>query len=277
MSAHLIDLPSDNALAIAILKRDKPLNMTKIKKIDSEARLTTLNRDIDSWDSLKIFLDETCVTVDGEALMNIINRKLDGISPLTVWPSPPSYIVSDFRVAEAGEHCTNCGSKLAATASIEVGHTFLLGSRYSRALDLTFARTNQAKQGKEYYQMGCYGIGVSRLVGAIAELQCDDKGLRWPMSVAPYQLCALVLQECDVEGAKELAKMTGLDVVIDDRFDQSFGKRIRDAEVVGYPYVVVFGRDWQTRRMLELHDRSSGQKQSSSLDDLPKHLGIVLT
>lgn len=273
VSAHLLDLPTENALGIAILGKDKPFNMNKVKGVDPEARLLpALTRDIDSWDSLSILLDETCVTVDGEALMNIINRTLNDTPPMTVWPMPPSYTVGDFRVAEGGEKCTKCGSNLQATTSIEVAHTFLLGTRYSQALDLTFARTHQAKQGKEYYQMGCYGIGVTRLMGSIAELQCDEKGLRWPESSAPYRVCIIVLDNSNLDDAKTLASEIDTDVVIDDRFDQSFGKRIRDAELIGYPYVAVLGREWQNGRKVEIHARSTGQKESMTEAELRQRL-----
>lgn len=273
VSAHLLNLPTSNALGVAILRKDKPFNMNKAKNVDPEARLLpALTRDIDSWDSLSILLDETCVTIDGEALMNVINRSLNDTPPMTVWPMPPSYTVSDFRVAEGGEKCTNCGDKLEATTSIEVAHTFLLGTKYSQALDLTFARTHQTKQSKEYYQMGCYGIGVTRLMGSIAELKCDDKGLCWPASTAPYQVCFIVLDAKNMEEAKAIAAGIDADVVIDDRFDQSFGKRIRDAELIGYPYVAVLGREWETSRKIELHQRLTGEKGSFTEADLQEQL-----
>lgn len=273
VSAHLLDLPAENALGIAILRHDKPLNLNKVKGLDPEARLLPpLTRDIDSWDSLSILLDETCVTVDGEALMNIINRTLNNTPPMTVWSMPPSYHVGDFRIAEGGEKCRQCGNKLEATSCIEVAHTFLLGTKYSQALDVTFARTHQAKQSKEYYHMGCYGIGVTRLLGSVAELKCDDKGLRWPELMAPYRVCVIVLDAKNLDDAKALVSSSGADAVIDDRFDQSFGKRIRDAELVGYPYVAVMGRDWENSKQIELHDRQSGQKKALSESNLRKQL-----
>lgn len=269
VSAHLLDLPTNNALGIAILRKDKPFNMNKAKGVDPEARfLPALTRDVDSWDSLTILLDETCVTIDGEALMNIINRTLNDTPPMTVWPMPPSYSVGDFRFAEGGEKCTNCGDKLEAMTSIEVAHTFLLGTKYSQALDLTFARTQQARQSKEYYQMGCYGIGVTRLMGSIAELKCDDKGLLWPESTAPYRICIIILDNKHLEDAKNLASNFNADVVIDDRCGQSFGKRIRDAELIGYPYVAVLGRDWENMGQIEVHERATGERMSVSEADL---------
>lgn len=268
VSAHLLDLPTENALGIAILRKGKPFNSNKAKNVDPEARLMhALTRDLDSWDSLSILLDETCVTVDGEALMNIINRTLNDTPPMTVWPMPPSYTVGDFRVAEGGEQCTQCGSKLESTTSIEVAHTFLLGTKYSQALDLTFARAHQTKQSKEYYQMGCYGIGVTRLMGSIGELKCDDKGLRWPESIAPYRLCIIVLNKQHLEDANNLANNLNADVVIDDRCEQSFGKRIRDAELIGYPYVAVLGRDWESERRVEVHERETGERATVSEAD----------
>lgn len=273
VSAYLVDLPTENALGIAILRRDKPINTNKLKSVDPEAKLLpALTRDIDSWDSLSILLDETCVTVDGEALMNIINRMLNDNPPMTVWPMPPSYTVGDFRVAEGGEKCTKCGNKLEATSSIEIAHTFLLGPKYSQALDLTFARTHQSKQSKEYYQMGCYGIGVTRLLGAIAELQCDDKGLRWPEAISPYRVCVMPLEGDYLQDASSLFQEAEMDALVDDRTDQSFGKRIRDAELVGYPYILVMGRDWASSQKVEFRTRQTGQIELLPVEEVRERL-----
>ncbi|KAK9897613.1 class II aaRS and biotin synthetase [Cystobasidium minutum MCA 4210] len=178
--------------------------------------------------------------------------------------APPPEMLNELDV--------QCGNKLEATSCIEVAHTFLLGTKYSQALDVTFARTHQAKQSKEYYQMGCYGIGVTRLLGSVAELKCDDKGLRWPESMTPYKVCVIVLDNKNLEEAKAMISNIDADAVIDDRFDQSFGKRIRDAELIGYPYVAVLGRDWENNKQVELHDRETGQTTSLSEADLRRQL-----
>lgn len=254
----LLDVPSTKTLVAVLLRKGQPLNMTKVKKAFPDASYANLNRPLDEWNSLSVLMDETCMSLDEESLHHLLTNSLRGHSPHDTWPAPPAYRVGDYRIAVAGQPCRKCHTALTASTSIEVGHTFLLGTKYSQALEGTFARTQDTSQAKVPYQMGCYGIGVSRLIGAIAECTADAKGLRWPLSVAPYQVCIIALDPSTIDMSRSLLEGANVDSVVDDRYNLSFGRRMRDAELIGYPYIAVFGKRWRESGEVELHERVSG-------------------
>ncbi|MGH8881735.1 MAG: proline--tRNA ligase, partial [Stackebrandtia sp.] len=148
---------------------------------------------------------------------------------------------------------------LVSARGIEVGHIFQLGNKYTNAFEVDVLGEN----GKPVrLTMGSYGIGVSRMVAVIAEQQHDDKGLRWPSEVAPYDV-HLVIANKDAaarEGAEQVVaalNVQGLDILFDDR-TASPGVKFKDAELLGMPYVVVIGRGWAEGKV-ELRDRFSGE------------------
>lgn len=149
----------------------------------------------------------------------------------------------DLRNARDGDPCPRCKGKLALRHAIEVGHVFKLGTKYSEALDARFL-DDQEKQHAAI--MGCYGIGVNRIVAALIETNHDADGIRWPMSLAPYEviLSPLNVNQADVmELAEKLyAELRGADVdtLLDDR-DQRPGVKFKDADLIGIPLRVVIG------------------------------------
>lgn len=141
-------------------------------------------------------------------------------------------------VPEEGDRCVHCDAELEFRPSIEVGHTFLLGKRYTEPLKVT-VNTPGATSALE---MGCYGIGISRLVSAIAEVYIDEHGLRWPRSVAPFT-CAVVSKDFGASRAlAEFLDANGVDACYEDRTTQ-VGFAIRDAREKGIPYTLVAGSD----------------------------------
>jgi prolyl-tRNA synthetase len=147
----------------------------------------------------------------------------------------------DITLAQAGHACVRCGASLSSTRGIEVGHTFKLGTIYSEKMGATFL----GKDGAEHpLVMGCFGIGLGRLLAAAIEQHHDEKGILWPNSIAPYQvyLCPLSLDDPRVAEAAEAlyAQMTreGLEVLYDDR-QESPGVKLNDADLLGMPLRVV--------------------------------------
>lgn len=124
--------------------------------------------------------------------------------------------------------------------------------------------------------MGCFGIGVSRLLGAIADSTADDKGLVWPGSIAPFAACAIVLDAGYLEDFKSAVENLPCDILVDDRFGHSFGQRIKDAELVGYPRIIVVGRGWAKEKLLEIHDRKAGSRVEVRVNELESLLADVL-
>ena len=145
--------------------------------------------------------------------------------------------VADIALARAGEGCPRCDDRLLATQGIEVGHIFKLGTFLSEKLGASYIDAGGVSRP---IVMGCYGIGIGRLMAAIVELNHDDKGIIWPMAVAPYQvyLCPLYMENPEVVKATEnlyaeLEKQ-GLEVLYDDR-TESPGIKFNDADLLGIP------------------------------------------
>ncbi|MBF6128536.1 proline--tRNA ligase [Nocardia brasiliensis] len=148
---------------------------------------------------------------------------------------------------------------LVASRGIEIGHIFQLGQKYTNAFDVDVLGEN----GKPVrLTMGSYGVGVSRMVAVIAEQQHDDKGLRWPAEVAPYDVHVVIANKDEAAraGAEQVVAglhAKGLDVLFDDR-TASPGVKFKDAELLGMPLVLVIGRGWAEGKV-ELRDRFTGE------------------
>ncbi len=148
-------------------------------------------------------------------------------------------IVADIALTEAGAPCIQCGTALEEHRGIEVGNIFKLGYKYSSSLDARFLDENGEEQ---LIIMGSYGIGVGRLLAAVAEHRHDDNGLIWPASIAPYDVHVVVLGGsdevqaalADLRGAFDSA---GLEPLIDDR-EESAGVKFNDADLLGIPWRV---------------------------------------
>lgn len=177
--------------------------------------------------------------------INFINRSL--ITTLTDIP-----IVQ----AEEGELCHKCEEgHLQPLRAIEVGHTFYLGTKYSNALKCTVEVPNEGKMTRQDVLMGCYGIGVSRIMAAIGEINRDEKGLRWPAVIAPWEATVINLQQEDIPLASVFG---GVDWRLDDRSKVGLGRKIKESQTIGIPLVAVIGKNWP---VVEIEER--GKRLSS--------------
>jgi prolyl-tRNA synthetase len=171
----------------------------------------------------------------------------------------------------AGDPCPRCGAgELTMRRGIEIGHIFQLGRRFTDAfqVDVLGADGKPARP-----TMGCYGIGLSRAVAAIAEQHHDDRGLIWPDEVAPADVHVIAAgKDGQVEAALALAGElveAGLRVLVDDRRQLSAGVKFTDAELIGIPRAVVVGRRL-SEGYAELRDRRSGERRDLPLADAPR-------
>jgi len=151
--------------------------------------------------------------------------------------------VADIRLATTGDACPSCeAGKLTQYRGIEAGHIFILGTRYSAAMGATFI---DEKQQTRPLVMGCYGIGVSRLVATTIEQHHDDNGIRWPMSVAPYHVHLVTIGREDAvlaagKALYDALGSAGVEVLWDDR-DERPGVKFKDADLIGVPLRVTIG------------------------------------
>jgi prolyl-tRNA synthetase len=168
------------------------------------------------------------------------------------------------RLTRLGDPCIECGSPVQVRRAIEVGHIFKLGTKYAEALG---ARVVDEQGEESALWMGSYGIGVGRNVAAIVESSYDDKGIIWPMSVAPYEAVVTVVKMDDaptVAAADEIYQAlgaAGIDVIIDDR-DERPGVKFADAELIGIPYRVTVGPKGLASGTVEITRRSGGITES---------------
>ncbi|MBM3985028.1 MAG: proline--tRNA ligase [Planctomycetes bacterium] len=181
----------------------------------------------------------------------------------------PTPKFAEMREARVGETCARCKSgRLGGLRGIEVGHVFKLGTKYSAAMKALFAD----QTGKRLpFVMGCYGIGVSRIAAAAVEQNHDDKGIVWPVALAPME-CVVVPMQMDqasvVQAAEKLyveLQRAGVETLLDDR-DMRPGPKLKDSELIGFPYRVLCGRSLSEGRV-EVERRRDGSKEPVDLAD----------
>ena len=173
----------------------------------------------------------------------------------------------DMRSIVDGEGCPSCSEPLKVVRCIEAGHIFKLGRKYSEAMGVTVLDSDGKSQTPT---MGSYGIGVGRAMAAIAETHCDESGLIWPMSVAPYEV-VLTVVKTDDENSMKIAdeiytdlKTNGIDVLLDDREERP-GVKFADAELIGIPLRVTIGPRGLENGMVEFLDRSDPEKTQTEI------------
>ena len=178
-------------------------------------------------------------------------------------------IFADIRKVVAGDLCPNCHQPLSIIRGIEVGHIFKLGTHYTKQLNCTFLDEN----GKEQpMYMGCYGIGVSRALSAVVEQNHDEDGMIWDKTLAPFMasvFAANAKDEMQSNAAEKLYKALnkrGVDVLLDDRKD-SYGVKMKDAQLIGLPYAIVAGRKIE-EGLYELVNRATKEVQLLKLDEI---------
>lgn len=171
--------------------------------------------------------------------------------------------VAPIRLITAADGCPECGAPVQLTRGIEVGQVFQLGTKYSEALQASFLD----KDGKaKPFVMGCYGIGVTRTMAAAIEQYHDERGILWPVAIAPYEAVILPLNMKDevmVTTARELYTQLSADsseIVLDDRPERA-GVKFNDADLIGYPVQIVVGKDTKTKGTVEIKVRRTGVKE----------------
>jgi len=181
-------------------------------------------------------------------------------------------IWADLVTIVTGDPCPVCGQGLSVDRGIEVGHVFQLGTKYSEALDATYTDDGGVDHPMT---MGCYGIGVSRIVTAVVEEHHDEHGIAWPEALAPYRihLIALPGKGDTAEGVRAAAdtiyndlRAAGVSVLYDDR-DASPGVKFADADLLGMPVRITVGAKGLARGVIERRSRATGEQDELPLAD----------
>ncbi len=177
-------------------------------------------------------------------------------------------IVADISNVMEGDICPVCGKSLKMTKGIEVGNTFKLGTKYSKALDLSYLNKDNKQ---EDVWMGSYGIGVGRTIAAVVEQNNDEKGIVWPLNIAPYHCIVLIMSMKDkaqVAKGNELydkLNAAGVETILDDRNERP-GIKFNDSELIGIPYRITVGKRIG-EGIVELKKRGCDDVQELTIDE----------
>ncbi|KAJ4295796.1 hypothetical protein N0V88_004498 [Collariella sp. IMI 366227] len=195
-------------------------------------------------------------------------------SKISSWPAmltPPATPLSSsfskplnlLRI-RTSDKCPSCSSgSLKVDKAMELGHTFFLGTRYSEPLG---AMTSPPPSGQPSpMQMGCYGIGISRVLGAVAEHLADKRGLNWPVAIAPYSCVVIPGKDANDGDAMQLCHH----ITSNPGPDNKFLDVLTDADLIGFPVIILLGREWRASKRVEVQCRRLGLKQVVEMADLP--------
>jgi prolyl-tRNA synthetase len=215
------------------------------------------------------------------------------VTSSVIFKDPWTHEQLDLLRIQTGDVCPKCGEgQLIVNIAIELGHTFFLGTRYSEPFDAAVTipsgnsgpddgtSTKSPQPSRQVLmQMGCHGIGVSRMIGAVAEALVDEKGLNWPRVIAPYEavivptpgneLDVVTIYDALVLGPKVAGNTNrnSLDVVLDDR-GNPFPWKMKDADLIGYPVIVIVGKGWKSERTCEVQCRRLRVRENVPFEQL---------
>ena len=237
----------ENKPVMVLIRGDKKIDEKKLERLfgTDEFRLAEDEEVLKLLNTEKGFIGPF---VEGKDIEIIVDNSLYNASNMVVAFNKPHYHYKNANIdfenfvdvaqVEENDPCPECGSPLKVAQGLELGHTFLLGTRYSLPMKAFFTDKDGAEKP---IVMGCYGIGISRLIAAIVEQYHDEKGIKWPLPVAPFQVlisCVNTSDELQYSTSEHLYKsliQEGIEVLFDDR-DVSPGVKFNDADLVGIPY-----------------------------------------
>ncbi|MBW7898537.1 Proline--tRNA ligase [Candidatus Brocadiaceae bacterium B188] len=177
--------------------------------------------------------------------------------------------VADIRYVTTGDRCKICNHEINISQGIEIGHVFKLGTKYSDTLKAKFLDANG--KGKSMI-MGCYGIGINRIIASAIERSHDENGIIWPLSLAPYKIIIIPVNVNDPSVMQvadhlydDLTNVAGMEVLLDDR-DQRPGVKFKDADLIGIPLKIIIGKKFTETKEIEIKLRKNGETFQTTPD-----------
>ena len=263
---------ADGEVVAALVRGDREVQTVKLKNLLGANEVEPLDEE-QIWQQTRLPMgylgpvDLHLKMVADQEVMRMVNAvaganekgcHLTGVNPERDFKPA---VVGDLRQVTMEDRCPCCGGSLSLKEGIEVGHIFKLGTKYSEVMEARF----QDSDGQEKpFIMGCYGIGVSRVVAAAIEQNHDDKGIIFPVPLAPFQVIILNLSPKEelfcqaAEGLYQDLKARGLDVLLDDR-DERPGSKFNDADLLGIPYRLMVGKTFAKEGKVEVRVRKTGE------------------
>jgi prolyl-tRNA synthetase len=275
---------------LLLLRGDHDMNEIKVSKVpglDKGFRFATLAEIEDHFGCkpgylgpmglkkpVKVIADrEVAVMADWICGANEADYHITGVNWVRDLPEPDA--VADLRNVVAGDQSPDGAGELAIERGIEVGHVFYLGTKYSRAMNATFL----GEDGKPaFFEMGCYGIGITRLPAAAIEQNHDERGIIWPDAIAPFTVVVCPVGMDRSEAVKATAEQlyadllaAGVDVILDDRGERP-GAMFADWELIGVPHRVTIGDKSLKDGVVEYQHRRDAAATKVAVGDIAAHV-----
>ena len=281
--AIIRDLPEDDParFALILLRGDHDLNEIKTQKIVGDFRFARDDEIVE-----KLGCKPGYIGPVNASTTVFVDRSVDAMSDFVCGANeagfhltgvnfgrdlPEAETIGDFRNVVAGDPSPDGKGSLELCRGIEVGHIFQLRTKYAEALKCCFLDENSQSQVME---MGCYGIGVSRIVGAAIEQNHDDRGIIFPKTIAPFEVCIVPMGYHKSDAVKQAAdslyaqlKEGGIDVLLDDRNERP-GVMFADMELIGIPHRIVVGERGLAEGRLEYKGRRDSETQMITTGDI---------
>ncbi len=279
-----------NEIVAALISGDREVNETKLKKVIGASDLEMAEESVIEkvtggplgfsgpvgMNKIRIIADERIPSISNA--ITGANQKDKHIKNVNMGRDYFPEIAADISYAKEADPCPRCGEPLMMKHGIEVGQIFNLGTKYSKSMGASFLDRN----GKEKLCiMGCFGIGVTRMVSAVIEQNHDDNGIVWPTEISPYKVIILPVNMNDssvrnlAERTYKELKKSSIEVLFDDR-DIRAGIKFKDADLIGIPLRITIGPQKAARGSLEIKQRRTGKQADCREDELVSILRELL-
>lgn len=269
---------TDTETVAALVRGDRELSLTKLKSALGAEAAELADKDeivrvsggavgfsgpVGMKEKIRIVADNSIEKMSGAVVgANKKDFHLTGVCEGRDFSSDAFF---DIQVAKDGDGCPECGKgKLSSVRGIEVGHVFMLGTKYSEAMEATFTDKNGEEKP---FVMGCYGIGIGRTAAAAIEQNNDGKSMVIPPAIAPFEVAVIPINMTNEETVSVADKIynglieANIDAVIDDR-DESAGVKFKDAELIGIPFQVIVGPRGLKEGKVEIKNRLTDKTEN---------------
>ncbi len=276
----------NDELVTFFLRGDRELNETKVCKLFNINELAFA-------DDALIAISNAVPGFTGPVGLNskiVIDKEVLGMKNFVVGANKEGYhykncnvkdfkydIVEDISSVKEGDICPHCGGKIYFKKGIEIGNTFKLGTKYAKSLGLTYLDEFNKPQ---YVTMGCYGIGIGRVLASIVEQNNDEKGIIFPMTVAPFKVCVVpsnMKDEHIVETADKIYQTlteSNIDTIYDDR-DERLGVKFNDMDLIGIPIRITVGKKLAENKV-ELKLRKEGTSKDVDVENVIEEIKNII-
>jgi len=272
---------ADGEIILCLLRGDRELNDVKLSKLIGANNIEMATEEEINKISVQGFIGpidiNARVIIDSEVktMFNFVTgANIEDYHYINVNLKDFKYdLMGDIRLISDDDKCPKCGGNLKTVKGIEIGNTFKLGTKYSECLNLNYLDENNKLNP---VVMGCYGIGIGRCMAAVAEQNNDEKGLVWPMDIAPYKVAIITINnkdEAQIEFANKLydeLNNLGIDTLLDDR-DERAGVKFNDMDLIGIPVRIVVGKGLIDNKV-EVKLRKDTESKDISIDEVIDHI-----